>query len=58
VGQTVSVGPANVVFASDAPFASIPKSIEMMNRITELSERERDMIMVGNAERLMRTKFR
>ena len=50
-------GPGHVVFASDAPFASIPKSIDMMDRI-ELSDRDRDAIMIGNAERLMKMKLR
>lgn len=50
-------GPGHVVFASDAPFALIPKALDMMDRI-ELSDRDRDSIMVGNAERLMKMSFR
>ena len=50
-------GPGHVVFASDAPFASIPKALDMMDRIA-LDARERDAIMAGNAERLMKMTLR
>ena len=45
-------GAGNVVFASDAPFGSPHKHIDMIDRL-ELDDRARHNIIQGNAERLM-----
>jgi aminocarboxymuconate-semialdehyde decarboxylase len=49
-------GPDKVVFASDAPLAPIPAHITALDGLGLASDVRRK-IMVGNAERLMNTKF-
>ena len=47
-------GPNNVVFASDAPFGSIRKNLDMIERLG-LDGEAKKKILLGNAERLMKT---
>ncbi len=46
-------GPDHLIFATDAPLAPIPESLAAVERL-DLTAAERDKVMFGNAERLLK----